>query len=257
MARTVLKPPARRLRGWGVLAASAAAAFLSGAFVSPGPPRHGGRLGASRCQAQKSGVEVKGELTPLSDYVLIKTKEAVTSTKSGLLLPVAKDKPSEGEVITVGPGSVNEETGFKKPVWAQVGMKVLHGKYSTEEVTYNGEDHVLVSDDDVLLSYSGDEPTLENIKMPRGKVLLKLLEQPTESEGGILLSQGAAKSDTTLGEVVAVGDDELDGAGNLVPLDLEVGDQVRFRFGNEVKLDLGKSEFRSVEARECLAKWRR
>ncbi|CAJ1346209.1 unnamed protein product [Effrenium voratum] len=179
--------------------------------------------------------------------------EAVTSTKSGLLLPSSSEKPSEGEVVAVGPGSV-KENGMQVAPWAEAGMKILHGKYGVEEVTYNGEEHVLVRDEDVLLSYEG-EPTLESIKMPRGKVLLKLLEK--ESQGGILLSKGAAKPDTTMGEVVAVGDDDLDRNGKPVPMDIAVGDFVRFRFGNEVKLDLGKSEFRSVSASECLAKWRK
>ncbi|CAE7498706.1 CPN21, partial [Symbiodinium pilosum] len=61
---------------------------------------------------------------------------------------------------------------------------------------------------------------------------------------------GAAKPDTTIGEVVAVGDDALDRTGKPIPSDLAVGDQVRFRFGNEVKLDLGKAEFRSVDISE-------
>jgi len=199
--------------------------------------------------------EVTGDLRPLFDYILVKSKEAITSTKSGLLLPTSSEKPSEGEVMAVGPGTV-KDSGVQVPVWAQVGMKILHGKYGVEEVTYNDEDHVLVRDDDVLLSYSGDEPTLENIKMPRGKVLLKLLEEEKESQGGILLSKGAAKPDTTVGKVVAVGDDELDRHGQPVPMEIEVGDMVRFRFGNEVKLDLQKSDFRSVSASECLAKWK-
>lgn len=220
------------------------------AFVHPKP----GVEGPSRTQ-MRAGPEVKGKLTPLYDYVLVKSKEAVTSTKSGLLLPSSSEKPSEGEVVAVGPGSV-KDTGVQIPVWTQAGMKILHGKYGVEEVTYNDEDHVLVRDDDVLLSYTGDEPTLENIKMPRGKVLLRLLEEQKESQGGILLSKGAAKPDTTVGEVVAVGDDDLDRNGKPVPMDVEVGDLVRFRFGSEVKLDLGKAEFRSVSASECLAKWK-
>lgn len=213
-----------------------ALAFASG-MVFLAPQRSGRALRVQRA-ATADAVQVKGELSPLFDYVLIKAKEAVTSTKSGLLLPTSS------------------ETGVQVPVWAQVGMKVLHGKYGVEEVKYNDEDHVLVRDDDVLLSYSGDEPTLESIQMPRGKVLLKLLDEKEESQGGILLSKGAAKPDTTIGEVVAVGEDALDRFGKPITTDLAVGDTVRFRFGNEVKLDLGKSEFRSVDVSECLAKWK-
>ncbi|CAE7884909.1 CPN20 [Symbiodinium necroappetens] len=240
----------RRCLGGAMLSALA---FASG-MVFLAPQRSGRTLRVQRA-ATADAVQVKGELSPLFDYVLIKAKEAVTSTKSGLLLPTSSEKPSEGEVVAVGPGAV-QETGVQVPVWAQVGMKVLHGKYGVEEVKYNEEDHVLVRDDDVLLSYSGDEPTLESIQMPRGKVLLKLLDEKEESQGGILLSKGAAKPDTTIGEVVAVGEDALDRFGKPITTDLAVGDTVRFRFGNEVKLDLGKSEFRSVDVSECLAKWK-
>mmetsp|Transcript_3715 Transcript_3715/g.6680 ORF Transcript_3715/g.6680 Transcript_3715/m.6680 type:complete len:250 (-) Transcript_3715:132-881(-) len=231
-----------------------ALAVCGAAFVVHGPTK--GTSLVRRPAARGDVVEVKGELSPLFDYVLVKAKEAVTSSKGGLLLPTSSEKPSEGEVVAVGPGAV-KDTGAQVPVWTKVGMKVLHGKYGVEEVSYNDEDHVLVRDEDVLLSYSGDEPTLENIQMPRGKVLLKLLDEKSESQGGILLSKGAAKPDTTIGEVVAVGEDALDKDGKPITMDVAVGDTVRFRFGNEVKLDVGKAEFRSVDASECLAKWAR
>ncbi|CAE7498718.1 groS3, partial [Symbiodinium pilosum] len=71
-----------------------------------------------RCAAGADAVEVKGELSPLFDYVLIKAKEAVTTTKSGLLLPTSSEKPSEGEVVAVGPGAA-KDSGLLVPVWAQ------------------------------------------------------------------------------------------------------------------------------------------
>ena len=245
----------RRRLSIGCVGLFLAAACSFQAFIQPTARRGVPRWMSIRSTSTSLRAEVTGDLRPLFDYVLVKSKEAITSTKSGLLLPTSSEKPSEGEVMAVGPGTV-KDSGVQVPVWAQVGMKILHGKYGVEEVTYNDEDHVLVRDDDVLLSYSGDEPTLENIKMPRGKVLLKLWEEEKESQGGILLSKGAAKPDTTVGKVVVVGDDELDRHGQPVPMEIEVGDMVRFRFGNEVKLDLQKSDFRSVSASECLAKWK-
>jgi len=243
---------ARKPRGLGVALLLAAGATI---FAGHGFTSGTVRRGRTSYAATRRRVQIDGELQPLLSYLLVKPKEAVTETKSGLLLATTKEKPSEGEVLSVGPGEVHKETGVRVPPWAQVGMKILHGKYGVEDVNYKGEDHVLVRDDEVLLSYTGDEPTLETIKMPRGKVLIKLLEESEETAGGILLSKGALKSDTTMGEVVAVGDDDLDKHGNVVPMEISVGDKVRFRYGNEVKLDLGKSEFRSVEAGECLAKW--
>jgi len=203
-------------------------------------------------------VEVASELLPLSDYVLLKPKDAVVKTKSGLLLPgSAQEKPSEGDVLAVGPGRIDEDSGRRLRPWTEAGMKVLYSKYGTEKVDINGDEHVLVQDMEVLLSYTGDEPTLDSIRMPRGKVLMRLLDEKTESEGGIMLSKGAAKKDTTVGEVVAIGDPVLDPkGGESWPLEMETGDMVRFKYGSEVKLEVGKAEYRAVDVDDCLAKWR-
>ncbi|CAE8627409.1 unnamed protein product, partial [Polarella glacialis] len=243
--------------GVAVASASAANGFALGA--ERGTALRGWHLAAPSQravwqQAQLEGaLEVTSDLAPLSSYVLVKPKEAVRTTKGGLVLPTSKDKPSEGQVLAAGPGTVDEETGVRKPVWSQAGMTVLHTKYGAEEVEHNGEDYVLVRDEDVLLSYAGEEPTLENIRMPPGKVLLRLVEGESQSQGGILFSKGATKPDTTLGEVVAVSEGVYDRDGKLVPLELQAGDMVRFRYGSEVKLDVGKSEFRAVDASDCRA----
>lgn len=208
-------------------------------------------------RATMESVQVSGDLVPLSDYVLLKPKDAVVTTKGGIVLPGSvQEKPSEGKVLAVGPGSVDEESSRRLPPWTEVGMKVVYGKYGNEKVDYNGEEHVLVQDSEVLLSYTGDEPSLENLRMPRGKVLMRLLDEKTESEGGIILSKGAAKKDTTVGEVVAIGDPVLDPkSGEPLPVDLKVGDMVRFRYASEVKLEVGKAEYRAVDADDCVAKW--
>lgn len=221
-----------------------------------GPTRPLPRTSRQQLRAAVAGsTEFLGELKPLSGYVLVKPKDAATSTKGGLLLPnAAQDKPSEGEVLGIGPGKM--EDNARKPMWTQVGMKVMYGKYGAEKVEVDDVEHVLVRDDDVLLSYSGEEPTLENIRMPTGKVLVQLREENTVTEGGLLLSRGAAKPKTTIGEVAAVSEGILGDDGELVPLDVEVGDSVRFRYGSEVKLEVGKAEYRVVDAESCLAKWR-
>jgi len=197
------------------------------------------------------------DLRPLAAYVLVRPKEAVSETKGGILLSVAaKDKPNEGEVLAVGPGTVDQDTGARTPVWAEVGKNVMYSKYGAEKVTLGKDEYALVGDRDILLSYEGDEPSLENLKMPHGKLLVRLRTEVEASEGGILLSKGAAKPDTTIGDVVAVSDGVRDKDGNLVPLDVEVGDAVRFRYGSEVKLEVGKAEYRAIDAEDCLAKWK-
>lgn len=207
-------------------------------------------------QAMVDGVEVSGDLQPLSSYILIKSRESLAETKGGILLPESvKEKPCEGEVLAVGPGSINRNTGARNPVWVKPGMQVLYGKYGQEKVTIDDVEHVLIREDSVLLSYSGDAPTLDNLQMPWGKVLVELPDEQTETTGGLLLSKGASKADTTLGEIVAASDGVVDPKGEVVSMDLSVGDKVRFRYGNEVKLEVGKKEYRTVQAEDCIAKW--
>uniref|UniRef100_A0A7S1LKI4 20 kDa chaperonin, chloroplastic n=1 Tax=Alexandrium catenella TaxID=2925 RepID=A0A7S1LKI4_ALECA len=207
-------------------------------------------------RATVDGREIDGDLVPLANHVLVRPREAETVSKGGILLSnKGKEKPTEGVVLSVGPGGVDEETGKKLPMWVEAGSKVLYGKYGCEKIQYNDEEHMLVKDSDVLLMYSGEEPTLENIKIPYGKVLMELKEKPTESEGGLILSLGSAKPDTKVGKVVAAADGMLGSDGEVLPLELAVGDTVRFLYGREVKLELGASEYRVVDAGDCLAKW--
>lgn len=89
-------------------------------------------------------------LTPLEDKVVIKQAPAETKTASGLVIPdTAKEKPQQGEVLAVGPGR-RDDKGQLVPVDINVGDKVLYSKYGGTEVTYEGEDYLIVSARDVL-----------------------------------------------------------------------------------------------------------
>jgi len=204
------------------------------------------------------GIEVDSSIEPLADYLLVRPKEAVAETSSGLLLPTAnKEQPTEGDVLAIGPGGFDEVTGVQTPMWAEVGARVFYSKYGAEKVTMGGDEHALVRDEDVLLSYSGEEASLDNLKLPRGKVLVELGEKGKESttDGGIVLSKGSTKPDTTLGKVVAVGGPVLHHTLGETPLDIDVGDTVKFRWGQEVKLEIGKNDYIVVDSSDCLAKW--
>lgn len=90
------------------------------------------------------------KLKPLGDRVLVKPLEAREKTKGGILLPdTAKEKPQEGEVIAVGDGKKTED-GKVIPLSLKVGNRILYGKYSTTEVTIDGEEYLIVREDDIL-----------------------------------------------------------------------------------------------------------
>jgi chaperonin GroES len=90
------------------------------------------------------------KVRPLHDRLLVKRLEEEEKTKGGIIIPdTAKEKPQEGKVIAVGGGKVNEE-GKTIPMDVKKGDRILFGKYSGTEVTLDGEEHLIIREDDVL-----------------------------------------------------------------------------------------------------------
>ncbi len=89
-------------------------------------------------------------IRPLHDRILAKRVTEVEKTAGGLFIPdTAKEKPLEAQVIAVGNGKVLED-GTVRKLDVKAGDKVLIGKYSGSDVKLNGEDHVILREDDVL-----------------------------------------------------------------------------------------------------------
>ena len=87
---------------------------------------------------------------PLGDRVLVKRVEEETKTKGGIIIPdTAKEKPSEGKVVAVGKGKVNED-GKLTPLDVKKGDRILFSKYSGTEVNIEGDEHLIIREDDVL-----------------------------------------------------------------------------------------------------------
>ena len=97
--------------------------------------------------ATKSKTKVK--IQPLADRVVIQPLEETEEMRGGLYIPdTAKEKPQQGEIVAVGPGRV--EKGDKVPMELKVGQKVLYGKYSGTEVTFDDVQYLIVKESDVL-----------------------------------------------------------------------------------------------------------
>ena len=87
---------------------------------------------------------------PLRDRILARRLDEEEKTKGGIIIPdTAKEKPQEGKVIAVGGGKVKED-GKVQPLDVKKGDRVLLGKYSGTEVTLDGEEHLIIREDDVL-----------------------------------------------------------------------------------------------------------
>jgi len=87
---------------------------------------------------------------PLHDRVLIRRVEAEEKTLGGIIIPdTAKEKPMEGEVVSVGPGARGED-GKIQPLDVKAGDRVLFGKWSGTEVKLDGEDLIIMKESDIM-----------------------------------------------------------------------------------------------------------
>jgi chaperonin GroES len=87
---------------------------------------------------------------PLHDRVVVKRIDAEEKTAGGIIIPdTAKEKPSQGEVIAVGPGG-RDESGKLIPIDVQVGERVLFGKWSGTEVKIDGQDLLIMKESDIM-----------------------------------------------------------------------------------------------------------
>ncbi len=85
-------------------------------------------------------------LKPINDRVVVKPAPADEKTKGGIIIPdTAKEKPQRGKVIAVGPGKDGNS------MTVSVGDKVLYGKYAGQELNYEGEDYLIMREDDILV----------------------------------------------------------------------------------------------------------
>src|ERR687896_417991 len=90
------------------------------------------------------------KLRPLSDRVIVKQSEAEEKTKSGIVLPdTAKEKPTKGKVIAVGPGKLDDK-GKPMDIGLRAGDTVYYGKYSGTDVEVDGQKYVILRESDVL-----------------------------------------------------------------------------------------------------------
>ena len=87
---------------------------------------------------------------PLGDRVLVKRVEEEAKTKGGIIIPdTAKEKPQEGEVVSVGPGA-RDENGKVQPLDVKPGDRILFGKWSGTEVRLEGQDLLIMKESDIL-----------------------------------------------------------------------------------------------------------
>ena len=90
------------------------------------------------------------KIRPLHDRVIVKRVEEEETTKGGIIIPdTAKEKPVEGKIVAVGDGKVADD-GKKIPLEVKAGDKILFGKYAGTEIQIEGEEHIIMREDDII-----------------------------------------------------------------------------------------------------------
>ena len=94
------------------------------------------------------------QIAPLHDRVLIRRLEEKETAKGGIIIPdTAKEKPQEGEVIAVGAGKI--EKGKRVPPEVKAGDRILFGKYTGNDITLEGQEYLILREEDILAKLSG------------------------------------------------------------------------------------------------------
>ena len=90
------------------------------------------------------------KIRPLQDRIIVKRIEEEEKSKGGIIIPdTAKEKPQEGKVVAVGKGKANDD-GKITPLDVKVNDRVLFGKYSGSEINIDGDEHLIMREDDIL-----------------------------------------------------------------------------------------------------------
>ena len=90
------------------------------------------------------------KLRPLNDRILVKRVEEKEVTKGGIIIPdTAKEKPAEGKIVAVGQGALNND-GVRVPLEVKKGDRILFGKYGGQEINVEGEEYLIMSEQEVL-----------------------------------------------------------------------------------------------------------
>jgi chaperonin GroES len=90
------------------------------------------------------------KIRPLQDRVIVKRIQEEEKTKGGIIIPdTAKEKPQEGKVVAVGKGKLNDD-GKVVPLDVKVNDRILFGKYSGSEINIDGEEHLIMREEDIL-----------------------------------------------------------------------------------------------------------
>lgn len=193
-------------------------------------------------------------MQPTSHNILVKIAEAPDTTIGGLILTgTAKEKPTYGEAVEVGPGKLYGN-GVEIPMVISKGDYVLYGKYGGTDVDYDDEKHTIVTQDDILCKLTGGEYSAGAVEPLFDRVLVKVDKASEETSAGILIAKNAAEKATS-GKIVAMGPGRFMENGETEPAAFAVGDSVLYGKYAGGAVDFNGEEYVIVRTADIFAKY--
>lgn len=206
------------------------------------------------------GRKINGIIQPLNNFILVQIADAIESTDGGILLTgKAKIKKTEGVVISVGPGRIHSDSGILIPMPVSIGDQVIYGKYDGTEININNKIHTLISDNDVLIKFPATEKcTLDNVEVIYDNILVYIEKNEEETEGGILLAKSSKQNDKkqSIGKVIKVGPGKLASNNQLISMDININDMIKFRdYAINNEIDIDNVDYSIIRMEDILAKY--
>lgn len=204
------------------------------------------------------GRKIVGTIVPLNDFILVKSAKAIVETTGGILLTgKAKQVKTEGLVVAAGPGRTHPDSGLVFAMPVVEGETVVYGQFDGTEIDINGVKHTLIRDSDILVKVpANQELSMDTVQVVRDSVLVYIEKKEIETEGGILIAKSSkSEQKPSTGKVVQVGPGKMAANGELMAMEVAVGDMIKFRdfAGNEV--DISGEEYTVVKMSDILAKF--
>jgi chaperonin GroES len=189
------------------------------------------------------GEDIRGPITPLANFILVRVKDSLTATDGGILLPdQARERATEGLVIAAGLGKIHPFTAVRIHNPIKKGMSVVYGQFDGKAILYNDDACQMIRDDDVLLYYDGVTMNLANVFPVRDYVLIALDKNPetmATSSGVVIANQVMADDLPCVGTVVKAGEGRMASNGELTKPPVNAGERVKFKdySGNPVTIE--------------------
>lgn len=200
------------------------------------------------------GSTISGPLQPAGHNILVKTAKAADKTIGGLILSTeAKDSPTYGKAVAVGPGRYFPAGGII-PMAVQEGDTIMYGKFGGTKVKYDNESHTIVTQDDVLCVLEGGEYSASAVRPIHDKILVKVDKPADELQSGILLAAGGADKPTT-GTVAQTGTGRVMENGEIEPMPVGEGDKVLYGQYAGTDITLDDEPYIFIRVVDVFARW--